>query len=173
MRNYRDNLNDIIKHIKIKIIFGGYYMKTGIYVPLVTPFKKNREVDYEVLANATKFVLEKGADGIYGAYSHCGLISYKFSEPCCAADDSSILEMDFFTSEFCVLKLVFMVATPSGVKEFTYSFELKSGKFWQNIIIRLNEFKSAEGMSIRKYEDIFALRIESGGKYVVNNILLI
>jgi len=28
-------------------------------------------------------------------------------------------------------------------------------------------------MSIRKYEDIFALRIESGGKYVVNNILLI
>ena len=115
----------------------------------------------------------KGADGIYGAYSHCGLISYKFSEPCCAADDSSILEMDFFTSEFCVLKLVFMVATPSGVKEFTYSFELKSGKFWQNIIIRLNEFKSAEGMSIRKYEYIFALRIESGGKYVVNNILLI
>ena len=40
-------------------------MKTGIYVPLVTPFKENGEIDYEVLAKATKFVLSKGADGIY------------------------------------------------------------------------------------------------------------
>jgi N-acetylneuraminate lyase len=40
-------------------------MKTGIYVPLITPFKENGEIDYEVLAQATKFVLEKGADGIY------------------------------------------------------------------------------------------------------------
>lgn len=40
-------------------------MKTGIYVPLVTPFKQNGEVDYEVLAKATRFVLSKGADGIY------------------------------------------------------------------------------------------------------------
>ena len=40
-------------------------MKTGIYVPLVTPFKENGEIDYEVLAKATRFVLEKGADGIY------------------------------------------------------------------------------------------------------------
>ena len=40
-------------------------MKTGIYVPLITPFKENGEVDYEVLAKATKFVLAKGVDGIY------------------------------------------------------------------------------------------------------------
>ena len=40
-------------------------MKTGIYVPLVTPFNESGEIDYEVLAQATKFVLAKGADGIY------------------------------------------------------------------------------------------------------------
>lgn len=40
-------------------------MKTGIYVPLITPFKENGKIDYDVLAKATKFVLEKGADGIY------------------------------------------------------------------------------------------------------------
>ena len=40
-------------------------MKTGIYVPLITPFKENGEIDYEVLAKATKFALEKGVDGIY------------------------------------------------------------------------------------------------------------
>ena len=40
-------------------------MKTNIYVPLITPFKANYEVDYDALAKATKFVLAKGADGIY------------------------------------------------------------------------------------------------------------
>ena len=40
-------------------------MKTGIYVPLITPFKKNGEVDYEGLAKATKFAIAKNVDGIY------------------------------------------------------------------------------------------------------------
>ena len=40
-------------------------MKTGIYVPLITPFKENGEVDYEGLAKATKFAIAKNVDGIY------------------------------------------------------------------------------------------------------------
>ena len=40
-------------------------MKTGIYVPLITPFHENGEINYEVLAKATKFVLKQGVDGIY------------------------------------------------------------------------------------------------------------
>lgn len=40
-------------------------MKTGVYVPLITPFKQNGDIDYDVLAKATKFVLSKGVDGIY------------------------------------------------------------------------------------------------------------
>lgn len=39
--------------------------KTGIYVPLVTPFLDNGEIDYEGLARATRFVLAWGVDGIY------------------------------------------------------------------------------------------------------------
>ena len=139
----------------------------------ITFYDKNAS-EKSIFVDEGKFLeLCKGADGIYGAYSHCGLISYKFSEPCCTADEGSILELDFFTSEFCVIKLVFMVNTPSGIKEFAYSLDMKSRSIWQNVIIRIGEFKSAEGMSIRNYKDIFALRIESDGKYVVNNILLI
>ena len=40
-------------------------MKTGIYTPLITPFKENGKIDYEALAIATKFVLKQGVDGIY------------------------------------------------------------------------------------------------------------
>ncbi len=39
--------------------------KTGIYIPLITPFQENGDVDYEKLALATRFVLKSGADGIY------------------------------------------------------------------------------------------------------------
>ena len=39
--------------------------KTGIYVPLITPFNEDGSVDYAGLARATKFVLQTGADGIY------------------------------------------------------------------------------------------------------------
>ena len=51
-------------------------MKTGIYVPLITPFKENGEIDYEVLAKATKFVLAKGADGIY-ACGDCACLTHQ------------------------------------------------------------------------------------------------
>ena len=40
-------------------------MKTGIYTPLITPFKENGKIDYEALAMTTKFVLKQGVDGIY------------------------------------------------------------------------------------------------------------
>ena len=39
--------------------------KTGIYVPLITPFLADGSVDYEGLAKATRFVLTQGVDGIY------------------------------------------------------------------------------------------------------------
>ena len=117
--------------------------------------------------------LVNGANGISGAYSHCGLISYKFSEPSCKVDENSILKMDFYSAEFCVVRLVFMANTSAGVKEFLYSFDLKSGGFWQNVTVKTGDFKSVEGMSIRDFGSIFALRIESDGKYAVNNILII
>lgn len=37
----------------------------GIYIPLITPFKCDGEVDYAGLKRATKYVLKNGADGIY------------------------------------------------------------------------------------------------------------
>ena len=59
-------------------------MKTGIYVPMITPFKENGEIDYLVLAKAVKFVLEKGADGIYacGGSSEFNLLSTNERKRC-------------------------------------------------------------------------------------------
>lgn len=59
-------------------------MKTKIYVPLITPFKENGDVDYEGLAKATKFVLKGGADGIYacGGSSEFTLLSVEERKKC-------------------------------------------------------------------------------------------
>lgn len=43
----------------------GNIEKTGIYIPLITPFQDNGEVDYGGLARATRFAVSKGVDGIY------------------------------------------------------------------------------------------------------------
>lgn len=141
----------------------------------ITFYDKNAENEKGIFVDDDRFIqLAKGANGIYGAYGHCGLISYKFSEPSCKADENSILKLDFFASEFCVVKLAFMVGSPTeGVVDYVYSFDLKSGDIWQNMTIKMGEFKSRDGMSIRDFDKIFALRIESNGKYAVNNILLI
>ena len=59
-------------------------MKTGIYVPLITPFKESLEVDYEALSRATEFVLGKGADGIYacGGSSEFNLLTTEERKRC-------------------------------------------------------------------------------------------
>ena len=140
----------------------------------ITFYDKNATEKKSIFVNRDEFInLVKGADDIYGAYSHCGLISYRFGEPSWRIDERSILKMDFYTKEFCVLRLVFMQKNASGTQEYIYTTEVKAGSIWQNLIVKIGEFKSAEGMSIRKYDDIYALRIESDGKYAVNNILLI
>ncbi|MBE5742173.1 MAG: hypothetical protein E7360_02495 [Clostridiales bacterium] len=140
----------------------------------ITFYDKNATEIKSIFVNRDEFIkLVKGADGISGAYSHCGLISYRFGEPSWRIDERSILKFDLYTNEFCVLRLIFMQKTASGTQEFVYTTEIKAGSIWQNIVVKIGEFKSAEGMSIRKYDDIYALRIEGDGKYAVNNILLI
>ena len=73
-------------------------MKTGIYVPLITPFRENGEIDYRGLADATKFVLAKGVDGIYalGASAEFPLLSVEERKKCLetivrAADGAEII----------------------------------------------------------------------------------
>lgn len=127
-----------------------------------------------IFAGPEQFIkLVKGAGDIFGAYSECGLISYKFGEPGCIVDSNSIIKLDVYTREFCSLRLIFMQKTPNGVVEYCYSTEFKANVGWKNLAVRVSDFKTADGMGIRNFEGIYALRIEGDGKFAVNNILLI
>ena len=66
-----------------------------------------------------------------------------------------------------------MQKTAEEFIEYVYTIELNSGDLWKNHVVKMGDFKTAEGRSIRKFEGVYALRIEGEGKYAVNNILLI
>lgn len=139
----------------------------------ITFYDKNAYGKKDVFVDVKDFIqLVKGADDIYGAYSRFGLISYKFNEPNCYVDENSIIKLDIFTAEFCVLRLVLMTKgeTPG---EFVWTEDFGAGNIWRNVTVHVSDFKSAEGMSVRNYDEIYALRIESDSKFAVNNILLI
>ena len=127
-----------------------------------------------LFAGKDQFIkLVKGANDIYGAYSECGLISYKFGEPGCHVDTNSIIKLDVYTREFCVLKLIFMQKTQDGVVEYCYSTEFKASAVWKNLTVKIPDFKTSDGRGIKNFEGLYALRIEGDGKFAVNNILLI
>ena len=140
----------------------------------ITFYDINADGKKDVFVQTDDFIrLVKGAENIYGAYSKYGLISFKFNEPGCKLDENSIVKLDVFASEFCVLKLILMTKTDGGTKEFSYSQEISAGASWRNLTVFISDFKSDEGMIVRDFDSIYALRIESEGKYAVNNILLI
>lgn len=142
----------------------------------ITFYDKNATIDNSIYVDPKQFLtLVKGPNDITGAYSHCGLITYKFGEPGCEIDQNTIIKLDVFANEFCNLRLILMQKCPEeGIVEYVFSSEFKANKnLWQNLSVCVTEFKSADGRSIKDFDGLYALRIEGDGKYVVNNILLI
>lgn len=135
---------------------------------------KKATKEKSIFVDQKKFItLGKGADDIFGAYSQCGLLSYRFGEPGCSIDDNSIIKLDVFANEFCIFRLAFLQKSPSGTIEYKYSTELKSSCVWKNLSIKISDFKTADGLSVKDYGQIYAMKIEGDGKFLVNNILLI
>ena len=54
-------------------------MNKRILVPLVTPFREDESVDYEVLKKLVKYELDEGADGVYvgGSSAECYLLNFE------------------------------------------------------------------------------------------------
>lgn len=53
-------------------------MNKRILVPLVTPFREDESVDYEVLKKLVKYELDEGADGVYVGGFLGGMLSFEF-----------------------------------------------------------------------------------------------
>ena len=121
-----------------------------------------------------KYVEEvEGADNIIGAYSKYGLKSYKFSEPDVSIGDASMIKFDIFVKEYCPLTLTLYENAEGEVKKYHYIVELKSENIWQNILVKISDFKSDTGIVVKNFDKLVALSVNSDAKFIINNVLII
>ncbi|MBO4263026.1 MAG: dienelactone hydrolase family protein [Clostridia bacterium] len=139
----------------------------------ITFYDKNAEVKDVFVKREDFIVLTKGADDILGIYSKYGLITYRIGAAAGGFTENSMLKFDVFPFGFASIDLAFLKEEDGKIEKYLYSFELHAGNIWQNKTVKLGEFKSADGMGIKKFDGVFALLIEGDGKFAVNNILVI
>ena len=159
-------------------------MKTNIYVPLITPFNKDFSVDYDGLARATKYVLDKGVDGIYavGGSSEFTLLTTEEKKKCLetiikAADGAEVIAHVGSASTLESLELARFAAKVgasqlSAVAPFYYGYTFESVKEYFRAIAHETElpliiYNAAQGRSYTMEEMSEILKDEkvSGMKY--------
>lgn len=113
-------------------------------------------------------VVEKG-NGLKGAYSVCGLMTFRGNSPCYAPDDDSILKLDVFCDNpadvnFC------MEDMDSGTKYRT-SVHIAGG-IWQNVLLESKNFKNDQGMHLAAFnKGKLRFTIMCGEQYAINNVM--
>lgn len=163
-------------------------MKTNIYVPLITPFNKDFSVDYDGLARATKFVLDKGVDGIYavGGSSEFTLLTTEEKKKCLetiikAADGAEVIAHVGSTSTLESLELARFAAKAgasqlSAVAPFYYGYNFAAVKEYFRAISHETElpliiYNASQGRTYTVAEMSELLQDEkvSGMKYTNTN----
>ena len=59
------------------------------------------------------------------------------------------------------------------VKKYHYIVELKSENIWQNILVKISDFKSDTGIVVKNFDKLVALSVNSDAKFIINNVLSI
>lgn len=117
---------------------------------------------------------QNGPMNIKGVYSPAGLITYKINSKKDKPNDDAILVMDVYVQKDGEFSATLVAENADGnVVEYTYSVNLVGGDLWHNLKIELQRFKSAEGRLLKSYENVFAIKFNAEGKYLINNALFL
>ena len=92
--------------------------KCDILVPIFTPFKKDQTVDYKALKKLVRYVLDKGADGLYttGSYAETFLLT----------EEERMKTLEIAAKEANVATVVAHVGTPGTALAVMYAKHAKS-----------------------------------------------
>lgn len=112
-------------------------------------------------------VVDKG-NGLRGAYSVCGLMTYRHNTPCFAPDEDSILKLDIFCDN--PAKVAFCMADVKSGEKFTVVLDVAGG-IWQSVLLESKEFKNENGMHLANFCRPLRFTITCGEQYAVNNIM--
>lgn len=112
-------------------------------------------------------VVEK-ADGLKGAYSVCGLMTFRFNNPCYAPDEDSILKLDVICDN--PADVVFCMQDVQSGDKFTAVHNIAGG-LWQSILLESKDFKNEQGVHLASFVKKLKFTITCGEQYAVNNVM--
>ena len=112
-------------------------------------------------------VVEK-ADGLKGAYSVCGLMTYRLNNPCYSPSDDAILKMDVFCDN--PAEVVFTMRDMDGGEKFVAARQIAGG-IWQSVLLESKDFKNGQGMHLASFNKKLRFSIVCDEQYAVNNVM--
>lgn len=112
-------------------------------------------------------VVEK-ADGLKGAYSVCGLLTYRLDNPCYAPEEDSILKLDVICDN--PADIIFGMQDVKTGETFTAVHNIAGG-IWQRVLLESKDFKNEQGMHLASFNRNLKFTINCGEQYAVNNVM--
>lgn len=112
-------------------------------------------------------VVEK-PDGLKGAYSVCGLMTFRANSSCYAPEDDSILKLDIFCDNPAEVRFCIQDMT-AGVNYYTHS--RIAGGIWQSVLLESKDFKNEQGLHLQSFKGKIKFTITCGEQYAVNNVM--
>lgn len=118
--------------------------------------------------------LAECSNGITGVTSRYGLLTYKIGENRFKPGRRSILKFDVFSSDYTVLKISLLTGNKLGeLEEYSVKVNFGCANSWYNVQVAFTDFKNEMNFSLKDFESVSAIKIESDSLFAINNVLLI
>ncbi len=116
--------------------------------------------------------VKKGPMGIEGATRKCGLTTFKINSLVDKPREDAILMFDAHSKVDIELNVKLITNYFDDKQTYISTVKLFGGNIWNNVKLPLNKFKTAEGMPLKKFNDIQAISFEcEEGEFILNNAL--
>ena len=111
-----------------------------------------------------------GPNDIKGVSSSGTLKSFAIKNLADTITTESFVKFDIYTP--IEDKITVILHKRSG-DEFKYELNLQGGEFWQNFTLNFIDFKDAQGIPLKVFDDIESVSIKSFATLMINNFILI
>ncbi|MDY6367274.1 MAG: hypothetical protein SPL13_01990, partial [Clostridia bacterium] len=115
----------------------------------------------------------KGPMDIVGLKATCGLITFKVNSEKDKPADDSIFVLDVCADEGADITFSLLTGNDFKGMEFSAKISCPSARSWRNFTLPLAKFKSAEGMGIKGFDEVTAIKITADKPFLINNFLWI
>ncbi len=114
--------------------------------------------------------IAEGPMGIEGVTAAGGLTSYKVNAEKYRPGEYSILMFDVCSQETTDFKVILKTKDETGT-EYSAKTSISGGNVWYNVKFEMSKFKTAEGMVLKTYEELFSISFSCEKKFLINNVI--